>query len=137
MERKPGGSRTIHPALIESKNVENTGETFVALTLTHRSPPTPSFLFSTFLLSTSIVRRYRFYLYIEKRSIFVARDIKYIFWKKCEELKMNLYQLASVGSNSFSIRTRIFITLLIFFMFASGNCSGNTNFFFSADLYRY
>jgi hypothetical protein len=31
----------------EKINVENTGETFLALTLTHRSPPTPSFLFST------------------------------------------------------------------------------------------
>ncbi len=34
---------TIHPTLVESKNVENIGET----ALTHRSPPTPSFLFST------------------------------------------------------------------------------------------
>ncbi len=37
--------RLIHPTLVESKNVENTGETF--LTLTYRSPPTPSFLLST------------------------------------------------------------------------------------------
>jgi len=35
-------------------NAENTGETFLALTLTHRSPPTPSFLFSTFLLSSKV-----------------------------------------------------------------------------------
>jgi hypothetical protein len=35
----------IHPNLVESKNVKNTGETFLALT--HRSLPTPSFLFST------------------------------------------------------------------------------------------
>jgi hypothetical protein len=38
----------------EKINVENTGETFLALTFTHRSPPTPSFLFSTFLLSTKV-----------------------------------------------------------------------------------
>ncbi len=51
----------IHPTLVESKNaekinVENTGEIFLALafTLTHRSPPTPSFLFSTFFLSTKL-----------------------------------------------------------------------------------
>jgi hypothetical protein len=42
----------IHPTLVESKNIKNTGETFLALT--HRSPPTPSFLFSTFLLSTKV-----------------------------------------------------------------------------------
>jgi hypothetical protein len=36
----------------EKINFENTGET--VLTLTHRSPPTPSFLFSTFLLSTKV-----------------------------------------------------------------------------------
>jgi hypothetical protein len=44
----------IHRTLVESKNVENTGETFLALTLTHRSPPKPSFLFLTFLLSTKV-----------------------------------------------------------------------------------
>jgi hypothetical protein len=38
----------------EKINVENTGETFLALTLIHRSPPTPSFLFSTFFLSTKV-----------------------------------------------------------------------------------
>jgi hypothetical protein len=38
----------------EKINVENTGETFLALTLTHRSPPTASFLFSPFLLSTKV-----------------------------------------------------------------------------------
>jgi hypothetical protein len=38
----------------EKINIENTGETFLALTLTHRSPPTPSFLFSTFLISTKV-----------------------------------------------------------------------------------
>jgi hypothetical protein len=35
----------IHPTLVENKNVEDTGETFLALT--NRSPPTPSFLLST------------------------------------------------------------------------------------------
>jgi hypothetical protein len=44
----------IYPTLVESKNVENTGETFLAHILTHKSPPTPSFLFSTFLLSTKV-----------------------------------------------------------------------------------
>jgi hypothetical protein len=38
----------------EKINVKNTGETFLALTLTHRSPPTSSFLFSAFLLSTKV-----------------------------------------------------------------------------------
>jgi hypothetical protein len=38
----------------EKINVENTGETFLALTLTHRSLFTPSFLFSTFLLSIKV-----------------------------------------------------------------------------------
>jgi hypothetical protein len=50
----PNTTPTIQPTLVESKNVENKGETFLALTLTQRSPPTPSFLFSTFLLSTKV-----------------------------------------------------------------------------------
>jgi len=45
----------IHPTLIESKNVENTGETFLALT--HISPPTPSFLFSTKVGFTQFIFR--------------------------------------------------------------------------------
>jgi hypothetical protein len=40
-------------AYVERENCrkwkEVAGETFLALALTHRSPPTPSFLFSTFL----------------------------------------------------------------------------------------
>ncbi len=66
----------------EKINVENTGETFLAPTFTHRSPPTPSFLLSTKVaftnkskeeqadFSTSEVRKYEKYGEVQKSACF-------------------------------------------------------------------
>jgi hypothetical protein len=77
----------IQRTLVESKNaekiyVENTGETVLGLILTHRSPPTPSFLLSTKVaftnkskeeqadFSTSEVRKYEKYGEVQKSACF-------------------------------------------------------------------